>query len=86
VVLDDFLEWLQRSSIDRRIKDPNKLKRIANEKKENRLSVFQGSNNKKEKSKKNNSEEDGLTYGTQDCDIGNKSSSMKLYLLLMCEN
>jgi hypothetical protein len=62
------------------------LKRIANEKKENRLSVFQGSKNKKEKSKKNNSEEDGFTYGPQDCDIGNKSSSMKLYLLLMCEN
>jgi hypothetical protein len=73
-----------------RIKDTNthqntKLKRIANEKKENRLSVCQQrSNNKKEK-KKNNSEEDDLTYGTRDCDIG-KSSSMKLYLLLLCEN
>ncbi|EFX74962.1 hypothetical protein DAPPUDRAFT_108389 [Daphnia pulex] len=44
----------------------------------------QRSNNKKEK-KKNNSEEDDLTYGTRDCDIG-KSSSMKLYLLLLCEN
>jgi hypothetical protein len=44
----------------------------------------QRSNNKKEK-KKNNSEEDDLTYGTRDCNIG-KSSSMKLYLLLLCEN
>jgi hypothetical protein len=59
VVLDDFPEWLQRFSIDRRIKDPNKLKRIANEKKENRLSVFQGSNNKKEK-------KEDLTYGPWD--------------------
>ncbi|EFX66522.1 hypothetical protein DAPPUDRAFT_116312 [Daphnia pulex] len=67
VVLDEFPEWLQRS-IDR-IKDTNtKLKRIANEKKENRLSLFQGSNNKKEK-KKNNSGEDDFTYGPRDCDI-----------------
>jgi hypothetical protein len=49
--LDEFPEWLQRP-MDR-MKDTNtKLKRIANEKKENHLSVFQG--NKKEK-KKNNS-------------------------------
>jgi hypothetical protein len=35
LVLDEFPEWLQRSSIDHRIKDTNtKLKRIANEKKE----------------------------------------------------
>jgi hypothetical protein len=60
------------------------LKRIANEKKENRLSVFQGSNNKKEK-KKNNSEEDDLIYGQRNCDIG-KSPSIELHLLLLCEN
>jgi hypothetical protein len=61
VVLDEFPEWLQRSSNDHWIKDTNtKLKRIANEKKENRLSVFQGSNNKKEK-KKNNSGEGDFT-------------------------
>ncbi|EFX78805.1 hypothetical protein DAPPUDRAFT_245637 [Daphnia pulex] len=66
MVLHEFPECLQRSSIDRRIKDTNtKLKRIANEKKDNRLSVFQGSNNKKEK-KKNNSGEDDLTYGPRD--------------------
>ena len=85
VVLDEFPKWL-KCSMDR-IKDTNthqntKLKRIANEKKENRLSVFQG--NQKEK-KKNNSGEDDLTCGPRDCDIG-KSSSMKLYLLLLCEN
>ncbi len=85
MVLDEFPEWLQRSSIDCRIKDTNtKLKRIANEKKENRLSVFQGSNNKKEK-KKNNSGEDDLTYGPRDYVIG-KSSSIKLYLLFLLEN
>jgi hypothetical protein len=44
------------------------------------LSVFQGSNNKKEK-KKNNSGEDDLTYGPRDNVIGNKSSSIKLYLV-----
>jgi hypothetical protein len=84
VVLDEFPEWLQRSSLDRRIKDTNtKLKRIANQKKENRLSVFQG--NKKEK-KKNNSGEDDLTYGPRNCDIS-KFSSIKLHhLLLLCEN
>jgi hypothetical protein len=46
--------------------------------------VFQGSNNKKEK-KKNNSGEDDLTYGPRDYVIG-KSSSVKLYLLFLCEN
>ena len=84
MVLDEFPEWLQRS-IDR-IKDTNtKLKRIANEKKENRLSVFQGSNNKKEKNKKNNSDEDDFTYGPRDCDIGDIVASDKLCLLLLCE-
>jgi hypothetical protein len=35
LVLDEFPEWLQRSSIDHRIKDTNtKLKRIAKKKKE----------------------------------------------------
>jgi hypothetical protein len=79
--LDEFPEWLQRP-MDR-MKDTNtKLKRIANEKKENHLSVFQG--NKKEK-KKNNSGEDDLTYGPRDCDIS-KFSSFKLHFLLLCEN
>jgi hypothetical protein len=71
--------------MDRINKDTNtKLKRIANEKKENRLSVFQGNNNKKEK-KKNNSEEDDLTYGPRDCDIG-KSSSVKMHILLLIQH
>jgi hypothetical protein len=47
--------------------------------------VFQGSNNKKEK-KKNNSGEDDLTYGPRDNVIGNKSSSIKLYLIFLREN
>jgi hypothetical protein len=69
VVLNEFPEWLQRS-IDR-IKDTNnKLKRIANEKKESRLSVFQGGNNIKKGKKKNNSDEDDVTFGPRDCDIG----------------
>jgi hypothetical protein len=84
VVLDEFLEWLQRSSLDRRIKDTNtKLKRIANQKKENRLLVFQG--NQKEK-KKNNSGEDDLTYGPRNCDISEFSSIKLHHLLLLCEN
>jgi hypothetical protein len=40
-----------------------KLKRIANQKKEKRLSVFQGNQTEK---KKNNSGEDDLTYGPRD--------------------
>jgi hypothetical protein len=76
--LDEFPEWLQRS-MDR-IKDTNtKLKRIANEKKEYRLSLFQGSNNMKLKKKKNSGADD-FTYGPRDCDIG-KSSSAILHLL-----
>ncbi|XP_046632733.1 DNA (cytosine-5)-methyltransferase 3A-like isoform X2 [Daphnia pulicaria] len=67
VVLDEFPKWLQRS-MDR-IKDTNtKLKRIANEKKEYRLSLFQGSNNMKLKKKKNSGADD-FTYGPRDCDI-----------------
>lgn len=67
VVLDDFPEWLVRCIS--RIKDTNdKLKRISNEKKESRLSAFQGGQKKKEK-KKNNAEDDDVTYGPRDCDI-----------------
>ncbi|XP_045029296.1 uncharacterized protein LOC116923817 isoform X2 [Daphnia magna] len=67
VVLNDFPEWLVRCIS--RIKDTNdKLKRISNEKKESRLSTFQGGQKKKEK-KKNNAEDDDVTYGPRDCDI-----------------
>ncbi len=67
VVLDEFPEWLDRSIA--RIKETNNsLKKIAKEKKENRLSMFQG-NQKKDK-KKSNTDEGDVTYGPRDCDIG----------------
>lgn len=66
MVLDEFPEWLERCIS--RIKDTNdKLKRISNEKKENRLSTFQGCH---KKGKKNNHIEDDVTFGPRDCDIG----------------
>lgn len=67
VVLDEFPEWLGRSIA--RIKETNNsLKKIAKEKKGNRLSMFQG-NQKKDK-KKSNTDEDDIAYGPRDCDIG----------------
>ncbi len=75
MVLNEFPEWLQ-CSIDR-IKDTNnKLKRITNEKKEIRRVVCQCSrvattcNNSKKGKKKSNSDEDDVTFGPRDCDIG----------------
>jgi hypothetical protein len=85
VVLDEFPEWLQRSSIDCRIKDTNtKLKRIANEKKEP-VSVS-GQQQQEGKEEKQFREEDDLIYDPRDCNIGNKYSSIKLYLLFLLEN
>lgn len=67
MILEEFPDWLERSIA--RIKETNnKIKRIANEKKESRLPLFQGGT-KKEK-KKNNTEDDEFTLGPRDCDIG----------------
>jgi hypothetical protein len=55
------------------------LKRIANEKKENRLSVFQGSNNKKEKKKKNSGEDDFTARGIATLVINIRLSNFIFY-------
>lgn len=65
--MEEFPEWLERS-IGRIRETNNKLKRIAKEKKENRLALFQQSGTKKEKKK--NTNEDEVTFGPRDCDIG----------------
>ena len=64
--MGEFPEWLNLSISE--IKEVNtNLKSIAEEKKEHRMSLFQG---KKNKSKKKNGNKDDVTVGPRDCDIG----------------
>ena len=64
--MGEFPEWLVRS-ISRIKEVNNNLKSIAEEKRENRMSLFQG---KKNKNKKKNDCKDDDTVGPRDCDIG----------------
>ena len=68
VVLEQFPNWLEKSIA--KIRDTNtKLKKISNEKKETKVSLFH--NNKEQKMKKPVKDEE-VTYGARDCDIGTK--------------